>query len=326
MGSIAHPAASAMKPAFVLMLSFGVLCAQDAKEPTKEPTPPSKWQADVSPKDERVKIFTELETKAEAGDAGALRQVGEYFYHGTFPVAQNKEKGQALWLKGATLGDEQCAGLIHAFGFADSYDSEVIIEKTKWLMIHFALRAKKGKYAAKAPSRPNSVSESSFQEAKTRADTFLAKVTFSAQDSQQASTVANQKNSTSQSRLRFESMSAFEDHRRKICAAYLQASNPIYNKGEAATKDEKEKFVTTALELERLQTYVGKRRSLVLKSDNEAAKEMNRSKMFEAYGKMAAAEIKTTLPATKAELNEASKYMNALGELMRLPVALSGSY
>lgn len=326
MGSIAYPAAFAMKPVLVVLLSFGVLCAQDAKGPAKEPTTPSKWQANVSPTDERVKIFAELEAKAEAGDIGAMRQVGEYLFHGTFPVAQNKEKGQVLWLKGATLGDEQCAGLIHAFTFADSYDSEVIIEKTKWLMIHFALRAKKGKYTAKEPSRPNGVSESSFQEAKTRADAFLAKVTFSAQASQQVSTVANPKSPTSQPRLRFESMSAFEEHRRKICAAYLQASNPIYNKGEAATQDEKEKFVTTALELERLQTYVGKRRSLVLRSDNEASMDMNRSKWQEVYGKMAAAEIKTTLPATRAELNEASKYMNALGELMRLPVALSGSY
>jgi len=326
MGTLARLATSAMKPTLALLLSLSALYAQDAKGPANEPATPAKWQADVSPKDERVKIFNELETKAETGDAAALRQVGEYFYHGTFPVVQNKEKGQALWVRGATLGDEQCAGLIHAFTFADSYDSEVVIEKTKWLMIHFALRAKKGKYAAKEPSRPNGVSESSFQEAKTRADAFLAKVTFSAQASQQVSTVANPKSPTSQPRLRFESMSAFEDHRRKICAAYLQASNPIYNKGEAVTKDEKEKFVTTALELERLQAYVGKRRSLVLKRDNEASMEMNRSKWQEAYGKMAAAEIKTDLPATRAELNEASKYMNALGELMRLPVVLSGSY
>ena len=312
--------------ALAMFLFFGVLCAQDAKGPAKEPTPPSKWQANVSPNDERVKIFTELEAKAQAGDIGAVRQVGEYLFHGTFPVAQNKEMGQALWVLGATMGDEQCAGLIHAFGFADSYDSEVIIEKTKWLIIHFALRAKKGKYAAKVPSRPNGVSESSFQEAKDRADTFLAKVTFSAQDNQQAPTVVNPKSPTSQPRLRFESMSAFEEHRRKVCAAYLQASNAIYNKGESATKDEKAKFITAALELERLQTYVGKRRPLFLKSDNAPTMELNKGKLQEAYGKMAAAEIKTTLPATRAELNEASKYMNALGELMRLPVALAGSY
>ena len=309
--------------ALAMFLFFGVLYAQDAKGPA--PTK-SKWQSDVSPNDERVKIFTELEAKAQAGDIGAVRQVGEYLFHGTFPVAQNKEMGQALWILGATMGDEQCAGLIHAFGFADSYDSEVIIEKTKWLIIHFALRAKKGKYAAKVPSRPNGVSESSFQEAKDRADTFLAKVTFSAQDSQQAPTVVSPKSPTSQPRLRFESMSAFEEHRRKVCAAYLQASNAIYNKGESATKDEKAKFITAALELERLQTYVGKRRPLFLKSDNAPTMELNKGKLQEAYGKMAAAEIKTTLPATRAELNEASKYMNALGELMLLPVALAGSY
>jgi len=313
-----------MKPFLVLLLSVGALCAQDAKGPAKEPTPPSKWQANVSPNDERVKIFTELEAKAQDGDIGAVRQVGEYLFHGTFPVAQNKEKGQALWLLGATMGDEQCAGLIHAFGFADSYDSEVIIEKTKWLMIHYALRAKKGRYTAKEPTRPSGVSESSFQEAKARAEDFLSKVTLGTPDSRQAPAVANEK-SSSQPRLRFESLSAFEDHRRKVTAAYMKASNPIYNKGEAATKEEKAAFTPAAIELARLQGYVGKRRSIFLKSDNEASMELNRKKMQEAYGKMAAAEIKTTLPATRAELNEASKYMNALGELMRLPVALQGS-
>jgi hypothetical protein len=317
-----------MKPFLVLLLSVGALCAQDAKGPAKEPTPPSKWQGNVSPNDERVKIFTELEAKAQDGDIGAVRQVGEYLFHGTFPVAQNKEKGQALWLLGATMGDEQCAGLIHAFGFADSYDSEVIIEKTKWLMIHYALRARKGKYTAKEPTRPNGVSESSFQEAKTRAEDFLSKVTLGAPDGQQAPAVANTKKTvkeSSQPHLRFESLGAFEDHRRKVTAAYMKASNPIYNKGEAATKEEKAAFTPAAIELARLQGYVGKRRSIFLKSDNEASMELNRKKMQEAYGKMAAAEIKTTLPATRAELNEASKYMNALGELMRLPVALQGS-
>jgi len=47
--------------------------------------------------------------------------------------------------------------------------------------------------------------------------------------------------------------------------------------------------------------------------------------MSEAYAKMAAAQIKTDLPATRAELNEASKYINALGQIMQMPVALGRS-
>jgi hypothetical protein len=37
---------------------------------------------------------------------------------------------------------------------------------------------------------------------------------------------------------------------------------------------------------------------------------------------MASAKIATTLPVTRAQLNEASIYINALGQLMQLPVSL----
>ena len=311
----------------VLSLALAILFAHvDLTAQDSKPAAASKWQAEATPNDERVKVFVELESKAEEGDLLALRQVGEYYFHGSFPVTQNQETAKALWIKGANLGDDHCANLIYMYAFPASYDTEVVIEKTKWMIIQAALRMKKSRSSSREVSRPNGISESSFQEAKARAEAFLSKVTANSQE-----TLAADSNSASGesklSALKFGSLSSFDEHRRKVCAAYLKAAAPIYSKGEVANKEEKAAFTVAALELVRLQTYVGKRRSLLLNSNkNDTLKALNTEKINEAYGKMTAAEIKTTLPATRAELNEASKYMNALGDLMRLPVKLTGSY
>lgn len=309
--------------ALAVLFAHGDLTAQDSKVAAA-----SKWQAEASPNDERVKVFVELETKAEAGDLLALRQVGEYYFNGSFPVTQNQETAKALWIKGANLGDDQCANLIYMYAFPASYDTEVVIEKTKWMIIQAALRMKKSKSTPREASRPNGISESSFQEAKERAEAFLSKVTINSQETQAGAANSNSALGESKlSALKFGSLGSFDEHRRKVCAAYLKAASPIYSKGEAANKEEKVAFTVAALELARLQTYVGKRRSLLLISNkNDILKALNTEKVNEAYGKMAAAEIKTALPVTRAELNEASKYMNALGDLMRLPVKITGSY
>jgi hypothetical protein len=125
--------------------------------------------------------------------------------------------------------------------------------------------------------------------------------------------------------LSFGSIGLFNDYRKNVCSAYLKASSPIYNKGDAATDEEKKAFTVAALELVRLQAYIGKVRRLTLSSkSNESTRELEKEKMSEAYAKMAAAQIKTDLPATRAELNEASNYINSLGQIMQLPVALGG--
>lgn len=125
--------------------------------------------------------------------------------------------------------------------------------------------------------------------------------------------------------LSFGSIGLFDDHRKNVCSAYLKASSPIYNKGDAATDEEKKAFTVAAQELVRLQAYIGKVRRLTLSSkSNESTRDLEKEKLNEAYAKMAAAQIKTGLPATRAELNEASKYINALGQIMQLPVALGG--
>lgn len=126
--------------------------------------------------------------------------------------------------------------------------------------------------------------------------------------------------------LQFGSLKLFDEHRRTVCAAYMKASSPIYSKGDAATDAERKVFTDAANELVRLQAYVGKARRLALiTNSNKSMHELNKAKMDDAYAEMAAAKIKTDLPASRAELNEASKYINALGQIMQLPVSLSAS-
>jgi len=107
----------------------------------------------------------------------------------------------------------------------------------------------------------------------------------------------------------------------------MKAASPIYNKGEAATSDEKAAFTVAAAELVRLQSYIGKSRRLSLSSkSNAASRAVDSETMSECYAKMSAAKIASTLPATRAELNEASIYINGLGKIMQLPVSLGGGY
>ena len=127
--------------------------------------------------------------------------------------------------------------------------------------------------------------------------------------------------------LQFGSLSLFDDYRKKVCAGYMKAAAPIYAKGEAVTDEEKTSFTEAAKELVRLRAYVGKSKStkrLSLSSKgNESLRVLDQEKLNDYYAKMLAAEIKTDLPATREELNEASKYINALGQLMQLPVRLN---
>jgi hypothetical protein len=103
----------------------------------------------------------------------------------------------------------------------------------------------------------------------------------------------------------------------------MKAAYPIYNRGEIASEEEKVAFTVAAAELARLQAYIGKTRRLSLSAkSNEALRAVNSEKMRELYAKMSSAKIATALPVTRAELNEASIYINALGQLMQLPVSM----
>jgi len=320
-----------MRHALALLLLSCALVAQD-----KVAAPdPAGFQPITNPRDERLNVFRELEAKAALDDTKALAEIGRYYCNGQFPVLKNIEKGKAYLTRGASLGSAMCATRMWEYTSrsGDANDPEHVIETQKWLMIWNGLEG----IDIDQRRRPSNVSESSFEEAKARAAAFLAGVKVSATDPNTSprkgkgmGSVSNAAVGVGKSRvpgLRFESLSLFDTHRKNVCSAYIKAASPIYNKGEAATADEKAAFTVAAAELVRLQRYIGKARPLSLSSKSNAAmRAVNTENMNECYAKMSAAKIATTLPATRAELNGASIYINGLGQLMQLPVSLSGDY
>jgi TPR repeat protein len=302
-----------MKNALALLL---LTCALVAQDKVAAPNP-AGLQPITNPKDERLNVFRELEAKAALDDTKALAEIGRYYCNGQFPVLKNIEKGKAYLTRGASLGNATCATLMWEYTNrnGDVNDPDQVIEANKWRIITSGLRS----MDIDEVSRPSNVSESSFEEAKARASTFLAGVKVSA--------TAPRPNSKKMPVLMFESLSLFDAHRKNVCSAYMKAASPIYNKGESATADEKAAFTVAAAELVRLQGYIGKSRRLSLSSKgNAASRAADSATMSECYARMSAAKIATSLPATRAELNEASIYINGLGKIMQLPVSLGRGY
>ena len=320
-----------MKHALALILACCALCGQ---EKTAAPDT-AGLQPITNPKDERLNVFRELEAKAALDDTKALAEIGPYYCNGQFPVLKNIEKGKAYLTRGASLGNATCATLMWEYTNrnGDVNDPDQVIEANKWRMITSGLRG----MDIDQVSRPSNVSESSFEEAKVRATAFLASAKVSAPASKTSSRKGTGMGSASNSAvgvgksrvpgLRFESLSLFDTHRKNVCSAYMKAASPIYNKGEAATADEKAAFTVAAAELVRLQSYIGKSRRLSLSSkSNGPTRAVDSETMSECYAKMSDAKIATSLPATRAQLNEASIYINGLGKIMQLNVSLGGGY
>ena len=302
-----------MKCLLAFVMTCCALCAQE-----KIAGPDTAGlQPITNPKDERLNVFRELEAKAALDETKALAEIGRYYCNGQFPVLKNIEKGKAYLTRGASLGNATCATLMWEYTNrnGDVNDPDQVIEANKWRMIASGLRG----MDIDEVTRPSNVSESSFEEAKARASTFLAGVKVSATDPKP--------NSKKMPGLMFESLSLFDAHRKNVCSAYMKAASPIYNKGEAATADEKAAFTVAAAELVRLQSYIGKSRRLSLSSkSNAASRAVDSATLSDCYAKMSAAKIATSLPATRAELNEASIYINGLGKIMQLNVSLGRGY
>ena len=321
----------AIKPIYMKTLSALLLTCLMLSAQVAAPQEPSRFQEITNPNDERLKVFNELEAKAEAGNPEALEELGNYYYRGRFPLIKDIEKAKQAWTSGASLGSFLCAARMESSGYpAGSSDSEFVIEKTKWFIISNALSDMNRQSEVRLPTKRSGVSESSFAEAKIRAEMFLSTVKISKpiKTAAQGNGAMPGQNDTFVKRksfsLRFESLSLFDAHRRNVCSAYLKAANVIYNKGDIASEDEKAAFIAASLDLERLQAYVGKSRRLGLdyQKSNAGLQSVNMEKMNDLYAKMASARIVTRLPASRAELNEASIYINALGQLMQLPIRL----
>lgn len=288
-----------------------------------------KFQESAQLNDERVKVFMELEAKAALNDGKAMEQVGRYYCDGRFPVLQNLEKGKDFLLRGASLGDVGCATRMWEYTNknGDENDPEHVIETQKWHLIWTSLARVNSEFVR----RPDEVSEASWAEAKSRAVAFLAGVksftpATATQPMRKNSVASDDSSGFRKPRLpslKFETLSLFDVYRKNVCSAYMKAAMPIYNKGENASSEEKMAFTVAAAELVRLQSYIGKTRRLDLGSKvNGAMRAVNSEKMNDCYAKMSSAKIATTLPVTRTELNEASIYINALGQLMQLPVSL----
>ena len=314
-----------MKHALALILLSSALFAQDKPDAAD----PAGLQPITNPKDERLNVFKELEARAALNDKKALGDVGRYYCDGRFPVLKNIEKGKGYLLRGASLGDIRCATLMWEYTNknGDENDPEHVVETQKWHLIWTSLSRVKSEFVR----RPDNVSEASWAEAKVRAAAFLAGVKgftppSEASPMKGSGAVSDENSGFRKPRmpaLRFETLSSFDTHRKNVCAAYMKAAYPIYNRGEIASEEEKAAFTVAAAELARLQAYIGKTRRLSLSAkSNEALRAVNLEKMRELYAKMSSAKIATALPVTRAELNEASIYINALGQLMQLPVSL----
>jgi len=315
-----------VKHFLLLAITSLALCAQDSQGPNQsKPLTQSKFQSGSDPNDERFKIFSELEDKAATGSIDALKVVGEYYINGRFPVNKNTDMAKEMWTSGALLGSDVCASFISIFTFPMSNDTEVVIERTKWSIISSRLRRNRFGSQGREDIKPSTISESSFAEATRRAELFLLGVSPAPKETAPTQNPLPQTTTRITSQLRFGSLALFEDYRRKVQGDYAKASSPIYSKGDAANDEEKKAFVAAAGELAKLQAYVGIRRSISLNPKiNAALREINQQKISDAYAVMRAAKIKTDLPATRAELNEATKYINALGQLMQMPVVLGG--
>ena len=315
-----------MKHALALILACCALCGQ---EKTAAPDT-AGLQPITNPKDERLNVFRELEAKAALDDTKALAEIGRYYCDGRFPVLKNVEKGKGYFLRGASMGDAECANRMWRYSLRgdgeDENDPEYVIESSKWHLIWTSLRRIDSRFV----TRPDHVSEASWAEANLRAATFLAGIKASNSSIKGSGNAPDVGSGFRESRvpgLRFESLSLFDAHRKNVCSAYMKAASPIYNKGEAATADEKAAFTVAAAELVRLQNYIGKVRRLSLSSkSNAASRAVDSETLSECYAKMSAAKIATNLPATRAELNEASIYINSLGKIMQLPVIFGGRY
>lgn len=309
-----------MRNHLVVLFLCHAVAAQE--KPAEENGPTANFQDSANLNDERVKVFIEIEVKAKGGDAAALSSIGDYYIIGKYPVNKNPAKAEESWTKGAMLGSEGCASrMIRSFNAGTS--SESAIERTKWSAIHHYLMIRNLKLNQTDFKRPEHVSESSFTEAVKRAHAFLARANMATPNQ----TVRPAPISKNPPALKFGSLQSLDEYRKKTCAAYMKAVSPIYNKGDTATEAEKQIFTSSAQELQALQTYLTKHRySIALaSSNNRAAYEINNKKIEVIYGKITDAKIKVDTPANRTELNEASKFMNALADLMQLPVTL-GSY
>jgi len=161
---------NSMKYGLFIVFACCALYAQGKGSDAK----PQELQPITSPRDERVILFREMEAKAAQGDKKSLEDLGLYFRDGKFPAIKSLEKAKEYWLKGASLGDCECARHMHWAEQAtgDQNDRDQVVQVQTWYIIFLTFNEVRDGLIV----RPEGVSESSWKEARSRAATFLAGV------------------------------------------------------------------------------------------------------------------------------------------------------
>lgn len=287
------------------VLGLAQLPAQDSPA-----TATQKFHESAKINDERVKIFLELEAKAESGDIEALRQVGEYYHFGRFPVIKNPDRAKVLWSKGALLGSEDCASSMHLHAYPNSNESEVIIEKTKWRVIQLLIRQKNSPRRQTEIERPSDISESSFEEAKLRARSFLSNT----------STTPTRAKSSANPLVKFQlpNLSSVDDanaFRTVLLTEFRKAQGPIYNNQENAAESDAAAYATIADKIKTLQNKglndlpePSSRKT----SYNEAASR----KVYDLRNQLRSINIKTSAPFNRKDANNAQVFLDRYRDLL----------
>jgi hypothetical protein len=275
-----------------------------------------KFQDSAQLNDERVKVFLELEAKAELGDLEALERIGDYYYFGRFPVMKNPEKAKALWTKGASLGSDECAASMHARGIPNSNETEVIIEKTKWLIIRTQLWRNKHKTLTESPlHKPDNISDSSFEEAKMRARAFLTSVVYSNRNNEKPVEETPRANSE---RFRLPSFSSIADanaFRTELLTEFRKVQGPIYHNQENASEADAGAYAAVTEKIFALQSKglgITSRTSTKRNSYNAASV----SKISALRSQLRSINIKTQPPFTRQDANNAQVFLDRYRDLL----------
>jgi hypothetical protein len=293
---------------YMLMVFVGLTQLSGQVNPTEGI---QKFQDSAQLNDERVKVFLELETKAEDGDHEALSKIGNYYYFGLFPVVKNPAKAKAIWTKGASLGSEECASFMFDKGYPTSNETEIIIEKTKWQIIHAHLWSIKHKsrngYAVR---KPDDISESSFQDAKLRAQAFIA-----------SSTVANLDNVTPKvrsERFRLPILSTIVDanaFRTELLTEFRKVQGPIYHNQENASAADAAAYAVVAEKIVALQSK-GLSISPQTSTKRTGYNAASVSRIADLRTQLRSLKINATPPFTRQDANSAQVFLDRYRDLL----------
>jgi hypothetical protein len=288
-----------------------------------------KFQESAQLNDERVKVFLELEAKAEGGDLEALLRIGDYYHFGRFPVTKNPDKAKTLWTKGASLGSAECASSMFAHGFPNSNETEIIIEKTKWQIIHAQLWKNKHKSVTGTGFRkPNNISESSFQEAKLRAQAFLSTATTGNSVNEAPKARSYLSSSTENpvteplgvrpERFRLPSISSIADansFRTELLTEFRKVQGPIYHNQASAAASDAAAYAAVAEKIIALQSKglgISAQTSTKRNSYNAASV----SKIAELRAQLRSLKINSTAPFTRQDANNAQVFLDRYRDLL----------